>query len=632
MFSKFAQTKWLWGVLGLALVLAAAVFGVMALSGSDRAQADTDPAGCTGGGIQQTLGSSLSVGHVGDTITYTVLVSNTHPLPVIACKITNIVVQLTTPDGVVHAIPAATTLNPGDVSGPFTVNYVIRAIDVSLAGSVRASLISTGKLWNTPLGFEPSNTRDTDEAETIVINPSTILTKTASATTVLPGTPVTYTYRERNDGDVPLTGVSVVDDKCSPLARQPDAPGNNNNTLDVGETWVFTCTAVVNAPTTNTAIGHGLDPTGLDITYPLDPQERAQVTVRVINPSTILTKTASPTSGTAPLAVTYTYTEKNTGDVPITGVALTDDKCAPVARGADAPGNNDNILDVGETWVFTCSVTLTQTTTNVVTATGKDPLGGDVPERATATVTVIHPETTLTKTASPTSGTAPLAVTYTYREKNTGDDPITGVALTDDKCAPVARGADDPGNNDNILDVGETWVFTCSTTLNETTTNVVTATGTDSLGGAVPERATATVVVTPPAVGRMTGGGSVFKIDGARVTRGFEIHCDLREPNNIEVNWPGGNNFHMTSLTAAVCTEDPAIIQKPPAAPFDTFTGEGTGKLNGETGATIHFVFVDAGEPGKSDTALIQIWDAAGNLVLEVSGFIDVGNLQAHKD
>jgi hypothetical protein len=138
--------------------------------------------------------------------------------------------------------------------------------------------------------------------------------------------------------------------------------------------------------------------------------------------------------------------------------------------------------------------------------------------------------------------------------------------------------------------------------------------------------------VPPPSCGRMTGGGSVFRVDGARVTRGFEIHCDLSPPNNIEVNWPGGNNFHMTTLTSALCTDDPNIIQDPPAAPFDTFTGDGTGKYNNVPGATIHFVFVDAGEPGKNDIATIMVWDANGNLVPDVSGFIDVGNLQAHDD
>ncbi len=141
---------------------------------------------------------------------------------------------------------------------------------------------------------------------------------------------------------------------------------------------------------------------------------------------------------------------------------------------------------------------------------------------------------------------------------------------------------------------------------------------------------------TPFADGRMTGGGSVFTMDGVRVTRGFEIHCDLRDPNNIEVNWQG-NSFHMDQLTSAICTEDPGIIQQPPpSAPFDTFVGEGTGRLRqgGTTDfdATIQFVFVDAGEPGTSDTASIIIRDGGGTVVLEVSGFLNRGNLQTHKD
>lgn len=134
-----------------------------------------------------------------------------------------------------------------------------------------------------------------------------------------------------------------------------------------------------------------------------------------------------------------------------------------------------------------------------------------------------------------------------------------------------------------------------------------------------------------PAKGRMTGGGSVFTDDNTRVTLGFEIHCDLSKPNNLQVNWPDGNKFHMLELTSAICTDDPAINQKPPVAPLDTFEGVGTGRYNGVEGATISFTFVDKGEPGKSDTALIQILDNGGHEVLYVYGSMKYGNLQAHK-
>jgi hypothetical protein len=143
---------------------------------------------------------------------------------------------------------------------------------------------------------------------------------------------------------------------------------------------------------------------------------------------------------------------------------------------------------------------------------------------------------------------------------------------------------------------------------------------------------------TPPTVpGRMTGGGSVFTIGDVRVTRGFEIHCDLREPNTLEVNW-AEHKFHTTELTAAVCIDQVSIDQRPPAAPFDTFKGAGVGKLNNRAGARIEFVFVDAGEPGTSDTATLKIYDPSGTLVLDVPGdpqvpgYLTYGNIQAHKD
>jgi hypothetical protein len=88
----------------------------------------------------------------------------------------------------------------------------------------------------------------------------------------------------------------------------------------------------------------------------------------------------------------------------------------------------------------------------------------------------------------------------------------------------------------------------------------------------------------------------------------------------------------------ATCVDDPAIDATPPVAPFDTFIGEGTGSLNGVEGSIVRFVFVDAGEPGgKGDTAEIKIWAPGADPdfddpVLEVSGPLDHGNLQAHYD
>ena len=102
-------------------------------------------------------------------------------------------------------------------------------------------------------------------------------------------------------------------------------------------------------------------------------------------------------------------------------------------------------------------------------------------------------------------------------------------------------------------------------------------------------------------------------------------------PNNLEINWCKGNNFHLVTLTTVSCTDNPAITPNPPQAGFDTYVGTGTGKFNGVDGATAQWTFTDAGEPGKNDQAKIVIKDKFGTIVLKTLLLkLDVGNQQAH--
>ena len=105
-----------------------------------------------------------------------------------------------------------------------------------------------------------------------------------------------------------------------------------------------------------------------------------------------------------------------------------------------------------------------------------------------------------------------------------------------------------------------------------------------------------------------------------------------QSPNTLEVNWDKGNKFHLDSLTTASCTDDPTIIPNPPDAGFDTYKGTGTGSYNGVSGATAVWTFTDAGEPGKNDFASLVIKDKNNIVVLSVSGYLNSGNQQAHKN
>jgi cysteine-rich repeat protein len=137
--------------------------------------------------------------------------------------------------------------------------------------------------------------------------------------------------------------------------------------------------------------------------------------------------------------------------------------------------------------------------------------------------------------------------------------------------------------------------------------------------------------------GRMTGGGRIN--DGPlHINHGQTLRCDAaREPQRLEVNWRaprggGAKRFHLTDLVSAVCSDDPAIDQGvPKSSMFDTFSGVGIGRYNGEPGATITFVLKDAGEPGREDTSSFLIEDAGGTVVLDVeSTTLNKGNNQAH--
>ena len=139
---------------------------------------------------------------------------------------------------------------------------------------------------------------------------------------------------------------------------------------------------------------------------------------------------------------------------------------------------------------------------------------------------------------------------------------------------------------------------------------------------------------------RMTGGGNVYGIanktaETVKVTHGFTLHCrTATDPQRLQVNWSGGNSFHLTDLEDSYCADE-GYDQENPQAPFDTYYGEGTGRLSTDAGREkgwAEWRFVDDGEPGGGrDEILINIMDSNGDLVLTVESKLRKGNHQAHR-
>ena len=197
-----------------------------------------------------------------------------------------------------------------------------------------------------------------------------------------------------------------------------------------------------------------------------------------------VTKIPSPLAlASGPGPVTYTYKVTNVGKVPMYGVWVRDNKCNDV-KFVSGDTNNDEILDMSEAWIYTCTKTVSQTETDTAMAHGQSN-GWDGYDTANATVVVGLPLTPplIHLVKKPSVFVLPLGggpVTYTYTVTNPGTVPLSDVSIVDDKCTGLpGRVVGHPGdlNKNNLLESNETWTFTCQTNIAKTTTNIGTAEG-----------------------------------------------------------------------------------------------------------------------------------------------------------
>ena len=352
----------------------------------------------------------------------------------------------------------------------------------------------------------------------VIIAPLINVVKTPSPLSLPYGSGVvTYTYTVTNPGVVPLTSVSVTDNKVNTV-NYVSGDTNLDLILQPSETWIFKGSSTLYTTTTNrataTGSGNGLLATDIaNATVVVTPVEQPPVYPPLVN----IVKSASPLAllyGEGP--VTYTYRVTNPGLVTLSNIIVTDDKINEVTY-VSGDLNNDTLMQTTETWIYTATDVLTETTVNTATVTARangmistDTSIATVIFTPAVIVPVVQPLINVVKIPSVLSMTGTATVTYTYRVTNPGEVVLNHVTLLDDKIDSVIYQSGDL-NDDSLLQPGEAWIYEAESTLFETTTNRATARG---IGNniVVYNSTTATVTVTPAVIQPPTEEGGVIPV------------------------------------------------------------------------------------------------------------------------
>ncbi len=375
--------------------------------------------------VDLTLDKSASTRSVnaGDGFTYTIEVANDGN-----ATATNVHVTDSMPAGV--SIDSATFT--GGSKGPGTCDVSGQDIDCDLGSLAPGGSATVTIEVTTTERACPSVTNDAsvsadnetgsteDNADSVAVEvfcPLGIQIVKGGPALAHVGDTVTYTLDVSLTDDVPLTDVTVTDPICaSDPTLDSKEGGDQDEWLEPGETWHYSCTHVVTAsdpdPLPNTATVTGTDDRGRDVS---DTDDHV---VDIIHPAIEIVKTANPTSIGPGETVTYTYKVTNTGDVTLYNVTVDDDKLGHIC---DIPQ-----LEVGETQTCTKDFTAGQKDLgpidNIGTAQGEDETGYPVRDDDVASIDVVL-GTTVTP---PPSKTPPGGTAFTGSNDIL---PLAGAAL-----------------------------------------------------------------------------------------------------------------------------------------------------------------------------------------------------------
>jgi len=426
-----------------------------------------------------------------------------------------------------------------------TATYTLTLADIDAGERSNTANVTASPVTDDPV--DPADNPGADSGAMVVLpaSPSLEVVKSASdiSAGVVAGTVITYSYEITNTGNVTINGVTPDDagptfngvvgtntlSAFDPLTVDlaPDTSQTFTATYELSQDDIDNMAA---AASPNTAIDNTATASGTPANGSLPAVPPSTVETGVLpDPSMTLVKTAvPPVAPSVGSVITYTFVLNNNGNVTISNPVVNDAQCqspgsilslASGFESVDAELGDAADLDVGETWTFMCTRSLTQididagSVTNTATATGQDPAGDDVSDTSgsaddnddpTVTPLAQTPNWTVAKSTASTPTQADETLLYNFVITNNGNVSISNVAVNDAKCAttPVLDSGDIDGND--ILAPTEIWSYSC-TSIGVTqievdagnVSNTVTISGTPPSGTVPNQTATVNTPIAP---------------------------------------------------------------------------------------------------------------------------------------
>jgi uncharacterized repeat protein (TIGR01451 family) len=403
---------------------------------------------------------------VGDTVTYSITVTNTGNV-----TLTNLGVTDPKP-GVTVSNPLIATLAPRATDSTPKATYILTQADLN-AGLVdnQAKVVgSTPTLGVAVQDFsDPSSTAGNAHTITPVPQSQSVALRKAVGTIVDTngngmkdtGDTVNYVITVTNNGTVSLTNLIVADPKPGVTVTGSPIASLLPNAIDstsVKASYVLTQADVDAGSVTNKANVSATIPSGGTITDQSDPLSDTgnadTVTPVPPNPSMTITKKATPSPFTIVGSnLVYSFDIKNTGNVTLSSVAVSDPSLPTLSctTPSIAPGITITATCSGNTILVTQAMVDAGHIQNTASATAKQPDGTAVPPALPSTIDTLGPAQTpsiaLVKSVGTIADTNNSGrqdvgdtVTYVMSVTNTGNVTLTGITVTDPKPGVIVKG------------------------------------------------------------------------------------------------------------------------------------------------------------------------------------------------